>query len=119
MRLAYVGAIMALAVLLARCGAPEVQAPPTARSAVVLSPTAAPTATTVAPALARATATLLPTELPAATAAPTWVAATFEPPVETPPPPTPDAPLGEALRRFDGNALLYTRPDRFLMLTDA
>jgi dipeptidyl aminopeptidase/acylaminoacyl peptidase len=27
--------------------------------------------------------------------------------------------LGDALRRFEGNALLYTRPDRFLMLTNA
>jgi Tol biopolymer transport system component len=67
----------------------------------------------------RATAEPPPIELPAPTSAPTWVAATFEPFVETPPPPTPDIPLGEALRRFDGNALLFTRPDRFLMLTDA
>jgi dipeptidyl aminopeptidase/acylaminoacyl peptidase len=33
-------------------------------------------------------------------------------------PPTPSAQIGDALRAFTGNALLYTRPDRFLMLAD-
>jgi dipeptidyl aminopeptidase/acylaminoacyl peptidase len=68
-------------------------------------------------AVARATATQPPTELPAPTIAPTLVAATFEPFIATPAPPDPV--LAEALQGFAGNALLYTRADRSLMLTDA
>jgi dipeptidyl aminopeptidase/acylaminoacyl peptidase len=75
----------------------------------------------MAPTLAQATATPQPTNVPVPTAVPTnapvpTAATSPVSPAETPPPPTPDAPLGEALRRFDSNALLYTLPDRFLML---
>jgi WD40 repeat protein len=53
-----------------------------------------------------------PTNLPAPTAA-------VAPGQPVPTPPPPDPALAEALRGFDGNALLYTRVDRSLMLTDA
>src|SRR5262245_6263932 len=102
--------------LLIGCGsAPQGQMTPAAEPATAMAAT--PTAVPTVVAVARATATQPPTELPAPTIAPSLVAATFEPLIATPAPPDPA--LAEALQGFEGNALLYTRADRSLMLTDA
>jgi dipeptidyl aminopeptidase/acylaminoacyl peptidase len=108
-------ALGSLALLIGCGGAPQGQMIPTTEPATApaVEPTAAPTAA----AAVRATATPPPTELPAPTIAPTWVAATPAPPAATPLPPDPA--LAEALQGFAGYALLYTRADRSLMLTDA
>jgi dipeptidyl aminopeptidase/acylaminoacyl peptidase len=108
-------ALGSLTLLIGCGGAPQGQIIPTTEPATV--PAVAPSAAPTAAAAARATATPPPTELPAPTSAPAVVAATPAPPATTPL--TPDPGLAEALQGFADNALLYTRADRSLMLTDA
>jgi WD40 repeat protein len=116
MREAWFGAMVALTGLLAGCGAPAVQAPPAAvPTLAAVAPTVAPSPTAIAATPTTGATAAPPTAAPAPR--PTEVPAAGTPDV-TPPPPTPDAPLDAALRSFAGNALLYTRLDRFLMLTD-
>lgn len=121
MRLRRLGCIVVLVAMLAGCGgAPLAQVTPNVTP--VNAPTTAAAASPPGPPTPTVVATPQPATAPPATPVATRVAptvATAEPPTEALPPPTPDAPLSQALRRYEGNALLYTRPDRFLMLRDA